>query len=130
MVPPSSNSLRTSLWPPNHELHTFTAEECAGANDVCDAAPDVRFSSASSDEPVNAKGDGSHTPDMVFDSASTVSLRAERQGPDAVAGASHSHRCGRTDLRIAPKGSESNFGIAPNGGVVGNRALFRGRTTV
>jgi hypothetical protein len=79
-IPPSSNSLRTSLWPPNHELHSFTARECARTTDVCDPAPDVRFSSVSSDEPADAEGDGSHAPDVVFDGVSTVSLRAERQG--------------------------------------------------
>ena len=77
---PSSNSLRSSLWPPNHKLHTFTAGDCARPADVCDPAPDVRFSSVSSDEPADAEGDGSHAPDVVFDGATTVSLRAERQG--------------------------------------------------
>ena len=77
---PSSNSLRSSLWPPNHELHSFTAGDCARAADVCDPAPDVRFSRASSDEPADAEGDGSHAPDVVFDGARTVSLRSERQG--------------------------------------------------
>lgn len=79
-VPPSSNSLRTNLWPPNHELHSFTASECARATDACDPAPDVRFSSVSSDEPEDAEGDGSHAPDVVFDGPGEVSLRAERQG--------------------------------------------------
>ena len=79
-TPPSSNPLRTSLWPPNHKLHSFTAGDCARAADVCDPAPDVRFSGVTSDEPADAEGDGSHAPDMVFDGARTVSLRAERQG--------------------------------------------------
>jgi hypothetical protein len=79
-TPPSSNPLRSSLWPPNHELHSFTAGDCARAADICDPLPDVRFSNVTSDEPADAEGDGSHAPDMVFDDAGTVSLRAERQG--------------------------------------------------
>jgi hypothetical protein len=77
---PAANPLRARLWPPNHKLHAFTAEQCAGTTDVCDPAPDVRFSIATSDEPADAEGDGSQAPDVLFDGVNTVSLRAERQG--------------------------------------------------
>jgi hypothetical protein len=79
-VPPSLTPLDGELWPPSHDLHAITAEQCAGAMDICDPTPDVRFTSAMSDEPVDATGDGSHEPDIVFSDASTVSLRAERMG--------------------------------------------------
>lgn len=79
-TPPSSNPRKIGLWPPNHKLHSFTAADCARAVDRCDPEPDVVFTRVSSDEPADAEGDGSHAPDMVFDGASTVSLRAERQG--------------------------------------------------
>ena len=80
-TPPVAHPTHTTLWPPNHKLHTVTAQECAGALDVCDPQLAVRFTSATSDEPTDAKGDGAFEPDIVFDGAESVSLRAERQGP-------------------------------------------------
>ena len=80
-TPPRGHSQRTTLWPPNHQLHTITARECAGAVDACDPDLEVHFTSASSDEPVDANGDGHHGPDIAFSGAGEVSLRAERQGP-------------------------------------------------
>jgi len=79
-TPPRATPSLTELWPPNHELHSLTAEQCAGTVDACDVHPSVRFSSASSDEPVDTQGDGSTEPDIVFDGPERVSLRAERQG--------------------------------------------------
>jgi hypothetical protein len=77
---PSAHPLHASMWPPNHELRSFSAAACAGLTDACDPAPAVRFTGASSDEPADSEGDGSMSPDVAFDDASTVSLRAERQG--------------------------------------------------
>ena len=79
-VPPSAEPLQMPLWPPNHKMHALTAGECAGASDVCDPTLSVHFTQATSDEPADAEGDGSHEPDIVFDGAARVSLRAERQG--------------------------------------------------
>ncbi len=79
-VAPSAHPLHATLWPPNHELFAFTAVQCAGVADVCDPAPDVHFIDATSDEPADAEGDGSHSPDVAFDGVDAVSLRAERQG--------------------------------------------------
>jgi hypothetical protein len=79
-LPPSAAPLETPLWPPNHEMHAVTAGECAGASDVCDPELTVHFTHATSDEPADAEGDGSHEPDIVFEDAGRVSLRAERQG--------------------------------------------------
>lgn len=79
-TPPQPNPLNAELWPPNHKLTSFTAQQCAGTTDACDPQLTVRFTSASSDEPVDDKGDGATEPDIVFDSAELVSLRSERQG--------------------------------------------------
>jgi hypothetical protein len=79
-TPPSLAPLESAIWPPNHKLHAITAADCAGAVDACDPTLDVRFTEATSDEPVDAEGDGSHEPDIVFASLNGVSVRAERQG--------------------------------------------------
>ncbi len=79
-TPPTIKPARLQLWPPNHALHSLSARQCARAFDACDPYPEARFTSATSDEPVDALGDGSHEPDIVFDHGSLVSLRAERQG--------------------------------------------------
>lgn len=80
-TPPQAKPTHTTLWPPNHELHAVSAQACAGVRDACDPQLSVRFTAATSDEPVDAKGDGSSEPDIVFDGPESVSLRAERQGP-------------------------------------------------
>ena len=79
-TPPSLEPLRSEIWPPNHKLHAITAADCARAADACDPTLDVRFTEATSDEPADAEGDGSHEPDILFASVSDVSVRAERQG--------------------------------------------------
>jgi hypothetical protein len=80
-TPPRANPAHATLWPPNHELHAISANECAGVVDACDAQVAVRFTAATSDEPADAKGDGAFEPDIAFDGAQAVWLRAERQGP-------------------------------------------------
>ncbi len=79
-IPPRLRPWRGELWPPNHSFYTIAAATCAGATDDCDSALSVHFTSATSDEPEDAKGDGSHQPDILFEGPATVSLRAERQG--------------------------------------------------
>lgn len=79
-TPPVANPTSAQLWPPNHKLHQLSAAECAGVVDRCDPQLDVHFTGASSDEPADALGDGSHEPDIVFRDSRVVSLRAERQG--------------------------------------------------
>jgi hypothetical protein len=68
------------LWPPNHKFHTISGEDCVV--DACDEDVTVTFTSASSDEPVNDKGDGNTEPDIILepDHADHVQLRSERQG--------------------------------------------------
>jgi hypothetical protein len=65
------------LWPPNHKFHTISGEDCV--RDACDGDATVTFLSASSDEPVNYKGDGNTEPDIILE-CDRVQLRAERQG--------------------------------------------------
>lgn len=79
--PPVATSHSLSLWPPNHELHHISPEDCVTVTDGCDASVDVHFTYATSDEPVNDRGDGNHEPDILL-SCDGVELRAERQGPE------------------------------------------------
>lgn len=80
-TPPQAHPTHTTLWPPNHKLHAISAQACAGVLDACDPNVSVHFTGATSDEPPDAKGDGSFEPDIMFDSADSATLRAERQGP-------------------------------------------------
>jgi len=80
-TPPVANPAHTTLWPPNHQLHAISAQACAGVVDACDPRVAVHFTGATSDEPADAEGDGAFEPDIAFDGAESVSLRAERQGP-------------------------------------------------
>ncbi len=69
-----------SLWPPNHDFWTVTPEDC-GFSEACGTDHlDVVFLSATSDEPVNGRGDGNTEPDIILD-CDSAQLRAERQGP-------------------------------------------------
>ncbi len=75
--PPGPIEEPTELWPPNHEFHTISGEDCA--QDACDGGLTVTFHSASSDEPVNDVGDGNTEPDIILE-CDRVQLRSERQG--------------------------------------------------
>jgi len=71
----------STLWPPNHKLHTVDVADCVSATDACDGELRGEFIWASSDEPANDKGDGNHEPDIVLDEdCQSIELRAERQG--------------------------------------------------
>jgi hypothetical protein len=74
---PEGNDEAIELWPPNHKFHTISGEDCV--QDLCDEDLDVTFLSATSDEPVNDKGDGNTDPDIILE-CDSVQLRAERQG--------------------------------------------------
>ena len=77
----SLNILKETLWPPNHKMHLCAT--VGGVSDVCDADPDVEIV-VTSNEPINAKGDGNTDYDWEVvdndDSTFDVYLRAERQG--------------------------------------------------
>jgi hypothetical protein len=79
--PPSCGGVapsRASLWPPNHKLRTITL---SGATDP-DANPvTITITGVTQDEPVDGRGDGKTSPDVVLGpAADQVRLRAERAG--------------------------------------------------
>lgn len=70
------------LWPPNHKFHQIAIEDCVTAVDACEGNLQGEFLWASSDEPVDDKGDGHHAPDIqLSDDCTRVAVRAERAGP-------------------------------------------------
>lgn len=75
------------LWPPNHKYVTLDLIEdcgvmlrdlCGGMLDPVISAPTITC--VTSDEPENSHSDGSTVQDIVIVDATTVKLRAERQG--------------------------------------------------
>ena len=70
-----------SLWAPNHKLHEVSLLECAPMLAGCDDDLDAEFAWASSDEPLDANGDGHHQPDVLRIDPEHVCVRSERQGP-------------------------------------------------
>lgn len=79
-TPPAIEPRVVELWPPNHKLHEITPHDCLDIHDACDADVEAWFTWASSDEPVDANGDGNSEPDIVALGCGAVSLRSERQG--------------------------------------------------
>ena len=70
------------LWPPNHKFHDIAIEDCVTVTDGCESDLQGEFLWASSDEPVDDKGDGHHAPDILLgEDCQHVSVRSERQGP-------------------------------------------------
>ncbi len=69
------------LWPPNHEFQLFKLgrEVTYGLSDACDAEPQVKIVSVTSDEPADAPGSGSTGRDVRF-GPTTACVRAERSG--------------------------------------------------
>ena len=73
------------LWPPNHKYQMVAVSTfVTGVSDSCDngvTTNDVLITSASSDEPEDAQGDGSTLFDIVIQvDCRAVNLRQERQG--------------------------------------------------
>lgn len=81
-VAPVLEAKTIALWPPNHKLHSIAPEDCVAIHDACGGPLRAEFIWASSDEPVDAIGDGNHSPDIVLDDCRHLSLRSERQGPE------------------------------------------------
>jgi hypothetical protein len=79
--PPACGSVapsRTSLWPPNHKLRTITV---SGATDPDGDPVAVTITGVTQDEPVDGRGDGATSPDVVLGpAAGQARLRAERAG--------------------------------------------------
>jgi cysteine-rich repeat protein len=84
--PVVSASKEVRIWPPNHKYVEVSLDDCAAAiTDACSgaltlASSGARIVSVSSDEPVNANGDGNTTGDIALVDALHVNLRAERSG--------------------------------------------------
>jgi hypothetical protein len=72
-VTPSQNS----LWPPNHNMIPITVSVVA--TDNC-AIESEKIVSVTSNESVNARGDGNTSPDWTVTGDLTLELRAERSG--------------------------------------------------
>jgi hypothetical protein len=69
------------LWPPNHKLVRLDlgSDIVVEANDACTAVTSIAIVGATSNEPIDASGDGSTAPDVTF-GANAVCLRSERSG--------------------------------------------------
>ena len=69
---------RTSLWPPNPKLRTIAL---SGATDPDGDPVAITITGVTQDEPVDGRGDGKTSPDVVLGpAAGQVRLRAERAG--------------------------------------------------
>jgi cysteine-rich repeat protein len=77
-----------TLWPPNHEYHRVSLDDCdIDVRDACDGqiaacVSHAKITCVTSDEPDDApgQGDGNTTYDIVLVDDRTVKLRAERDG--------------------------------------------------
>jgi hypothetical protein len=69
-----------SLWPPSHGMHAVDIGDCITVKDACDPHPSARFTWVTSDEAVNARGDGNTEPDARFTSCTAAEVRQERSG--------------------------------------------------
>jgi hypothetical protein len=76
------NGQTPSMWPPNHNYHTFTAADfISSVSDNCSSLSvnDVYITKVTSDEAENAAGSGNTLTDIVIASnCKSVQLRAER----------------------------------------------------
>jgi hypothetical protein len=82
--PPKISNLsvdKNSLWPVDHKMKDVTVNY--EVTDNCTAQPQCSVS-VSSNQPVNATGDGNTQPDWEVIDAHHVRLRAERSGTDRV----------------------------------------------
>jgi len=69
---------RDVLWPPNHKMADI--EATVDVSDICCGTPTYAIVSVTSNEPVNGKGDGNTTGDIVIIDDDHVQLRSERSG--------------------------------------------------
>jgi hypothetical protein len=73
----------SSIWPPNHRmvalnLSVSATDGCAGG--PINTAGACRITNITSNEAINANGDGDTDPDWIIGTGLNASLRAERQG--------------------------------------------------
>lgn len=78
-TPPALTPRTTHLWPPNHKMHSLTPADCVDVVDACDPSVRLFFTSATSDEPVDGKGDGATSGDIAL-GCDSVQVRSERSG--------------------------------------------------
>jgi hypothetical protein len=71
---------RLELWPPNHVMVAIDLADCIEEVKHCGDF-EAEILHVTSDEPVNAQGDGNTDPDIVCVDHDTVQVRRERQGP-------------------------------------------------
>jgi hypothetical protein len=69
-----------SMWPPNHELHDFTLDDCIVAVDDCDPGWTAAIDFIASDAPDEDIGDGNTESDIAITGSDSFTLRSERQG--------------------------------------------------
>lgn len=69
------------LWPPNHKLVRLDlgSNIIVKADDACTAVTSIKIVGVTSNEPIDALGDGSTAPDVTF-GTNAVCLRSERSG--------------------------------------------------
>jgi hypothetical protein len=80
-TPPTINSVVATpdvLWPVNHKMIPVTVT--VDVSDICDATPTCRIVAVTSNEPVDATGDGKTSPDWEIVGDLALKLRAERAG--------------------------------------------------
>jgi hypothetical protein len=80
-APPVLQSHTIQLWPPNHKFREIAVSDCVSFVDACSGAVQGEFIWASSDEPVDDKGDGHHAPDIQLRDCGKIAVRSERAGP-------------------------------------------------
>jgi hypothetical protein len=68
----------TTLWPPNHKMVAISFD--LDMDNECGLPVTTTVIDVTSNEPVNAVGDGNTEPDWVIDGAGHLKLRAERSG--------------------------------------------------
>ncbi len=82
-TPPAILSLAATpntLWPADHSMVPIAI--AIATEDICDAAPTWRILAVASSEPVTGKGAGNTAPDWQITGDHTLTLRAERCGPN------------------------------------------------
>lgn len=101
----SATPTPAELWAPNHKMVPVVV--AVDVHDICDPTPTCRIVSVTSDEPLNAAGDGNTAVDWQITGALTVDLRAERSGQGdgrvytiTVECTDDSGNASRTDVRV------------------------------
>jgi PKD domain len=95
------------IWPATHAMHAIQVG--VKVNDACTAAPVCRITSVSSNEPQDASGDGSTSPDWLITGDLTASVRGERLGGGS--GRIYSLKVTCTDSADNQSSSQANVSV-------------------